>query len=144
MNPTEPSNPPDTKPTAPRTMLGHLSLGVADIQRSRTFYDAIFGAIGVVPVWQSEGAVGYGFPGGGDKLALFEAKSHKGRLAAGPGFHLAFDAPSQEAVHQFFAAAMASGGRSVGAPGPRPDYGETYYAAFVIDPDGHKLEIVHQ
>jgi len=61
----------------------------------------------------------------------------------GPGFHLAFRAPSRAAVDRFHAAALAAGGASDGAPGPRPDYGPTYYAAFVIDPDGHKLEAVY-
>ena len=62
----------------------------------------------------------------------------------GPGFHLAFTAPSRAAVDAFHAAAMEAGGRDEGAPGLRPRYGAAYYAAFVIDSDGHKLEAVHQ
>jgi catechol 2,3-dioxygenase-like lactoylglutathione lyase family enzyme len=65
-------------------------------------------------------------------------------IAPGPGFHLAFIAPSREAVDAFHAAALAAGAEDCGAPGPRPHYGETYYAAFVIDLDGYKLEAVHQ
>lgn len=62
----------------------------------------------------------------------------------GPGFHLAFDAPDHAAVDAFHAAGLAAGGRDNGQPGLRPHYGATYYAAFLIDPDGHHLEAVHQ
>jgi catechol 2,3-dioxygenase-like lactoylglutathione lyase family enzyme len=122
-------------------MLGHLSFGVADLARSTAFYDAAMGALGLARVWTSDHGVGYGAPGGGDKLALFPRPD---ALAPGAGFHLAFDAPDRAAVDRFHAAAMAAGGTDDGAPGPRPHYGDTYYAAFVIDPDGYKLEAVHQ
>lgn len=79
---------------------------------------------------------------GDDKLALF-AKPNKA-TAPGPGFHLAFVAPSREAVDAFHAAAMSAGGKDSGAPWLRPQYGPTYYAAFVIDPDGYKLEALHR
>jgi len=59
-------------------------------------------------------------------------------------FHLAFNAPSREAVDAFHAAAVQAGGTDCGAPGLRPHYSATYYAAFVIDLDGYKLEAVHQ
>ena len=78
-----------------------------------------------------------------DKLALFLRKDSDRALAAGPGFHLAFAAPSQEAVAAFHAGALANGGTDEGGPGLRPHYGATYYAAFVRDPDGHKLEAKH-
>ena len=64
--------------------------------------------------------------------------------APGPGFHLAFDAADPAAVDRFHAAALEHGGSDDGPPGPRPQYGPTYYAAFVFDPDGNKLEAVHQ
>ena len=122
-------------------MLGHLSFGVADLARATAFYDAALAPLGVVRVWTSPKGVGYGPPGGQDKLALFPVEAP---IAPGPGFHLAFDAPDRAAVDTFHAAAMANGGKDLGAPGLRPYYGETYYAAFVLDPDGHKLEAVHQ
>ena len=122
-------------------MLGHLSFGVADLERATAFYDAALGPLGVVRVWTSPKGVGYGPPGGNDKLALFSVEAP---VAPGPGFHLAFDAPDRAAVDGFHAAALAAGGRDRGAPGLRPHYGATYYAAFVIDPDGHRLEAVHQ
>ncbi|HEY8567091.1 MAG TPA: VOC family protein [Beijerinckiaceae bacterium] len=123
-------------------MLGHLSFGVADLSRAVRFYDAALAPLGAVRVWTVADGAGYGPPGGGDKLAL---KQQPGPVTPpGPGFHLAFDAPSREAVDAFHAAALAQGGRDAGAPGLRPRYGPTYYAAFVLDPDGHKLEAVHQ
>ena len=123
-------------------MLGHLSFGVSDLQRAIAFYDAALAPLGYVRVWDSPGQAGYGVPGGGDKLAL---KLQPGPVVPpGPGFHLAFDAPNREAVDRFHAAALAAGGSDEGAPGLRPHYGATYYAAFVRDPDGHKLEAVFQ
>lgn len=122
-------------------MLGHLSFGVRDLDRATAFYDAALAPLGVVRVWANARGAGFGPPGGQDKLALFVAP---GATSPGPGFHLAFDAPSRAAVDTFHAAALAAGGTDRGAPGLRPHYGATYYAAFVLDPDGHKLEAVHQ
>jgi catechol 2,3-dioxygenase-like lactoylglutathione lyase family enzyme len=123
-------------------MLGHLSFGVGDLARSAEFYDRVLAALGYVRVWSNLRGVGFGEKGGEDKLALF-AQPKRGR-PPGPGFHLAFTAPSRGAVDMFHAAALGAGGRDCGAPGPRPHYGTTYYAAFVLDPDGYKLEAVHQ
>ena len=125
-------------------MLSHISLGVSNIDKSRSFYSEALAPLGIVLLWQYEDAVGYGPPGGNDKLALFLKTETDVPLAAGPGFHLAFAAPSQKAVDQFYEAAIKAGGKDDGPPGLRPHYGPTYYAAFVFDPDGHKLEAVHQ
>ena len=123
-------------------MLGHLSFGVEDLERAAQFYDRILAPLGFVRVWSNERGAGFGPKGGGDKLALFARPGQV--VPPGPGFHLAFDAPSRAAVDAFHAAAMAAGGRDAGAPGPRPHYSASYYAAFVIDLDGCKLEAVHQ
>ena len=123
-------------------MLGHLSFGVSSLARAIAFYDAALAPLGFTRVWSEEHAAGYGAPGGPDRLALF-AKPGEAR-APGPGFHLAFPAPSRVAVDAFHRAAIGAGGRDAGAPGPRPRYGPTYYAAFGIDPDGFKLEAVDQ
>ena len=125
-----------------RSLLGHLSFGIEDLARSAAFYDAALEPLGYVRVWDSPKGVGYGSPGGGDKLALFPRPGEV--RAPGAGFHLAFDAPSQAAVDAFHAAALRTGGTDAGPPGPRAHYGPSYYAAFVIDPDGYKLEAVHQ
>jgi catechol 2,3-dioxygenase-like lactoylglutathione lyase family enzyme len=121
-------------------MLHHVSLGVAHLERSAEFYDAILSALGYVRVWTQGTAIGYGYPGGEDKLAIKLA----GGDAQGPGsgFHLAFAAPSREAVMAFHRAALQHGGRDNGGPGLRPDYGAEYFAAFVIDPDGYRIEAV--
>ncbi len=123
-------------------IIGHISFGVADLDRAGRFYDAALAPLGFVRVWTSDDGIGYGEPGGGDKLALFSRPGEA--RAPGPGFHLAFNAPDRAAVDAFHGAALLAGGRDAGAAGERPHYGPTYYAAFVIDPDGHKLEAVHQ
>jgi catechol 2,3-dioxygenase-like lactoylglutathione lyase family enzyme len=121
-------------------MLHHVSFGVTDLERSAAFYDAALSALGYTRVWDDDTAVGYGLPGGGDKLAL---KLRPGAaVAPGEGFHLAFSAPSRDAVARFHEAALRHGGRDNGAPGLRPDYGDHYFAAFVVDPDGHRIEAV--
>lgn len=120
-------------------MIHHVSLGSSDLQRSTAFYDAALSALGYVRVWADDTAVGYGLPGGGDKLAI---KLQPHAVAPGPGFHLAFAAPTRQAVAAFHAAALRHGGRDNGAHGLRPHYGSNYFAAFVIDPDGHRIEAV--
>ena len=125
-----------------RNMLGHLSFGVRDLGRATLFYDSVLAPLGYVRVWTSERGVGFGEGHGDERLTLFFRPEDAG--TPGPGFHLAFDAPTQAAVDGFHRAALETGGRDAGPPGLRPHYGTTYYAAFVIDPDGHKLEAVHQ
>jgi catechol 2,3-dioxygenase-like lactoylglutathione lyase family enzyme len=127
-------------------MLHHISFGVVDIVRSARFYDAVLAALGYVRVWEHiEGnpqyfAVGYGSPGGGDKFAL--KLRPQGASAPGEGFHLAFAAPDRASVDRFFAAAIQHEGVDEGAPGLRPEYGPNYYAAYVVDPDGYRIEAV--
>ena len=119
-------------------MLSHLSFGVADLDRATAFYEAVLAPLGFVCVWRSPRGSGFGAPGGEDRLALFPRGADA--RAPGAGFHLCFAAPSRDAVDAFHAAALAAGGSDDGAPGLRPHYGADYYAAFVVDPDGHKLE----
>ena len=123
-------------------MLSHLSFGVADLDRATAFYEAVLAPLGYVCVWRNERAAGFGEAGGEDRLALF-ARGGEAR-SPGAGFHLCFTAASPAAVDAFHAAALAGGGSDAGAPGLRPHYGPRYYAAFVVDPDGHKLEAVNQ
>ena len=121
-------------------MLHHLSLAVSDLTRASVFYDAVLAPLGYVRAWTATDAIGYGPPGENDRFAI---KAQLGPVAApGPGTHLAFAAPSHEAVARFYAAALAHGGRDNGAPALCPEYGPDYYAAFVFDPDGHRLEAV--
>ncbi|WP_312365937.1 VOC family protein [Ensifer sp.] len=127
-------------------MLHHISFGVSNIERAAAFYDAALAPLGYVRVWddlrpgEPDQAIGYGIAGGGDKLAIKLCPA--GQQAPGPDFHLAFAAPNRGAVDAFHEAAVAHGGMDNGKPGLRPHYGPNYYAAFVIDPDGHAIEAV--
>lgn len=121
-------------------MLHHLSFAVSDLAHSAAFYDITLSTLGYVRVWTDETAVGYGFPGGGDKFAI--KLSSSGIVAPGEGFHIAFAAPSRGAVANFYKAALEHGGKDNGGSGLHPEYGKNYYAAFVFDPDGYRIEAV--
>lgn len=118
-------------------MLGHISLGIPDLEVARRFYDAVCLPLGAARVWTGEQGLGYGTPGR-EQLNLF--LQAPGSVVLPVGFHLAFDAPGRHAVHAWYDAALANGGTCNGPPGPRPRYGPDYYAAFVLDPFGHHLE----
>ena len=122
-------------------MIDHLSLGVADLARAAAFYDGVLATLGYVRVLTHERAVGYGRPGDRDEQLALLASGDKAR-APGTGFHLALTATTREAVDAFHAAAVAAGGSDEGSPGLRPQFGEGYYAAFVRDLDGHRIEAV--
>jgi len=120
-------------------MLGHISFGVQDLARTTRFYDAIMKALGYERVYTGTKSVGYGLAGtSNDRLLLIQ--QDEPTTPPGKGFHLAFVATSSKSVDMFHRAAMQHGGTDMGKPGPRPRYGPNYYAAFVLDPDGHKLE----
>ncbi|MDM9623716.1 glyoxalase [Rhizobium sp. AC44/96] len=127
-------------------MLHHISFGVSDIERSAAFYDAALAPLGYIRVWEdlrpgeADQAVGYGIGGGGDKFAI--KFRPEGQRPPGPGFHLAFASTSRRAVADFHEAAIAHGGIDNGSPGLRAHYGPHYFAAFVVDPDGHHIEAV--
>jgi catechol 2,3-dioxygenase-like lactoylglutathione lyase family enzyme len=120
-------------------MLHHVSFGVSDLARAAAFYDAVLAPLGYERVWTTATGIGYGRDGGGDKFAL---KLTEGPAIPGRGFHLAFSAESRDAVDRFHAAALLHGGSDNGAPGLRARYGPHYYAAFIIDPDGYRIEAV--
>ena len=127
------------RPSADRpegSMLHHISLPVADLERSSALYDAV-AALGYRRVCTSDGFAGYGLEDGKDKFAIKHAVPS---ASAGKHFHLAFAAPSREAVDAFHGAALQHGADDDGAPGLRPHYGPGYYAAFIIDLDGHRIE----
>lgn len=118
-------------------MLHHISFGVRDLALSGAFYDAALGALGFRRVFDGEESIGYGLEDGKDLLLL---NLEVDATTPGSGFHLAFTAPSRNAVDTFHTTALRVGGRDNGQPGLRPDYGPNYYAAFLIDPDGYKIE----
>lgn len=119
----------------------HISIGVVDLDRAAAFYDAALAPLGHVRLFRSARGVGYG-PAGFRGEAPLAVLAGPGAAPPRPGFHLAFAAPSRVAVDAFHAAALAAGGTDEGPPGVRENYDPGYYAAFVRDPDGHRLEAV--
>jgi catechol 2,3-dioxygenase-like lactoylglutathione lyase family enzyme len=119
--------------------IDHVKLPVSDLDSSRAFYSAALAPFGYELVYDEEPSLGFGMGDGGDDdepFALERADPPNVRT------HIAFTATSPEQVDAFHAAALAAGGTDNGAPGERP-YGAYYYAAFVLDPDGHNIEAVH-
>jgi catechol 2,3-dioxygenase-like lactoylglutathione lyase family enzyme len=122
------------------SMLHHISLPVVDLEKSAALYDAALGALGYRRVCGGRSFAGYGLEDDKDMFALMALPHAE---AAGEGFHLAFRAPSHDAIDAFHKAALRLGATDNGAPGYRPQYGDSYYAAFIIDLDGHRIEAVH-
>jgi catechol 2,3-dioxygenase-like lactoylglutathione lyase family enzyme len=120
-------------------MIDHIDFAVRDLAVSRPFYTAVLAALGwsVVVEFDEEGRRGVGFGMGAiGHLFIGAGQPVGGRM------HFALPAKSRAEVEAFYAAALAAGGVHHGFPGLRPRYGETYYAAFVRDPDGHVIEAV--
>ncbi len=123
-------------------MIDHLGFPVADLARSRAFYEKAlaplgYGVIMAVSAEETGGAAHVGF--GADGKPDFWLSS--GGAIAGC-IHVAFTAPDRAAVTAFHAAALAAGGIDNGGPGLRPHYHPNYWGAFVLDPDGHNIEAV--
>src|SRR5689334_6560074 len=117
-------------------MYDHIGLKVKDIKASARFYGAALGALGHVVASQDESGAGIG-PKGEPALWLYA-----GNGKAPAGMHVAFRAPNRAAVDKFHQAGLKAGGKDNGAPGLRADYSPSYYAAFLIDPDGNNVEAV--
>jgi catechol 2,3-dioxygenase-like lactoylglutathione lyase family enzyme len=110
---------------------------VRDVARAKRFYDAALVPLGYTCLSAGESSLGYGK----DAAALWVIAAERPVPAdAQSGLHVCFAAPTRKSVDAFHAAALAAGGKDNGKPGLRADYGESYYAAFVIDPDGYRLE----
>lgn len=122
-------------------MLDHLSIGVSDLARAAAFYDAVLLTLGYVQLFANARGVGYGTPGAKDEAFAILAAGADAR-PPGTGCHIALSAASREAVDAFHAKALHMGASDEGAPGLRPHYGAGYYAAFVRDLDGYRLEAV--
>lgn len=118
-------------------MLDHVSIGVRNTAKSRSFYDAVFAALGATPLSAGDGYVGYGRDA---PQFWVQDSTHPVRADMRSGLHFCFTAPSRQVVDAFHAAALAHGGTDNGPPGLRPDYGASYYAAYAIDPDGYRIE----
>lgn len=124
-------------------MLSYVTIGARDHAASVAFYDAVLGTLGWAKHAEFPGWRGYSQGGTGEGQSVWVCTPHDGNTAsAGNGTMIAFGAKSQDEVHAFYDAAMAHGGSDEGGPGPRPDYGPTWYAAYLRDPTGNKLAIV--
>jgi len=117
-------------------LLDHVHLVVRDLSASRRFYEAALAALGRELTWAGNDAFAC------DELYVSAARDAGPHSTAPHRVHLAFQARDRDAVHRFFEAGLAAGGRSHGLPGPRR-YHRTYYAAFLLDPDGNNVEAVH-
>lgn len=117
--------------------ISHVSIGTNDFARSTAFYDRVLKTIGIHRLMEHPEAVAYGkvYP------QFWVQTPFDGKTASvGNGTHFAFFVLSKEEVDAFHREGLAAGAKDDGAPGPRPDYGEPYYGAFLRDPDGHKIE----
>ena len=121
---------------AHRPTIDHVTLRARDLPASRRFYEAALAPLSLGLEFEHEGLLAFG-SGESGRLIIYASE----RPVA--GFHVAFSAPSREAVDRFHAAALEAGGRDNGAPGLRPEYHEGYYGAYVFDPDGNNVEAVH-
>jgi len=118
-------------------MIDHVSIGVRSTTAAKRFYDRVFKPLGYKALSESPGSLGYG----NGAIQLWLNETDRPVVAdEKSGLHLCFSAPTRQSVAEFHAAALAAGGRDNGGPGLRADYGSNYYAAFVIDPDGYRLE----
>jgi catechol 2,3-dioxygenase-like lactoylglutathione lyase family enzyme len=119
-------------------MIDHVTANVSDIEAAKSFYRQALAPLGYSLQMELPGAAGLGT---GEGIPDFWLGSSEERGAA----HVAFQAPDRTTVDRFYEAAMAAGGKDNGAPGLRPHYHETYYAAYVHDADGNNVEAVcHQ
>jgi len=120
-------------------MIDHISIGVSDLERSARFYEATLAPLGLVRLVTRPGTVGFGktYP-----EFWINLRREMPQVASESGCHICLRAKSTGAVDGFHAAALKAGGSSDGAPGLRPHDRVRYYAAFVRDPDGNRIEAV--
>lgn len=119
-------------------MIDHVSIGVKDLARAGRFYDAVLAPLRYTCQHTGDMMRGYG----DERRTAFWLNLAKRPVPPDTesGLHICFAAPDRASVDAFHAAALANGGKDNGKPGLRPDYSAGYYAAFVIDPDGYRIE----
>jgi catechol 2,3-dioxygenase-like lactoylglutathione lyase family enzyme len=123
-------------------MLDHVSLGVSDIARIRHFYDLALRPIGLVRIVNFHKGKGADYGDAPGSVGVrFTITEESEPVVPSRGSHVCFRAPDRRAVVAFHAAAISAGGRDDGKPGLR-SYHAAYYGAFVLDPDGHRIEAV--
>jgi catechol 2,3-dioxygenase-like lactoylglutathione lyase family enzyme len=130
-------------------MFSHVMVGARDLARMGAFYDAVLAPLGLGRRWEGQddgGPPGIGWAAPGTRVPTFFVQEpfDRGPAGAGNGCMVAFLAPSPAAVREAHAAGLAAGGTDEGAPGERPQYGRGYYGAYLRDPEGNKLHVVHR
>jgi catechol 2,3-dioxygenase-like lactoylglutathione lyase family enzyme len=118
-------------------MIDHVSIGVRDIPTAKRFYDAALQPLGYECLSQGESSLGCGR--GAPAFWIYAVESPVPPDDKS-GLHFCFSAPTRKSVDSFHTAALKAGGRDNGAPAIRADYDSNYYAAFVVDPDGYRIE----
>ena len=116
-------------------MIDHVTVRVSDVEKSREFYEKALSPLGYKLSFGKD-SVFHAFDIRDGLFEIMQSEDNE-KLTS---FHVAFRAKNKEEVDAFHTAALEAGGKDNGAPGPRPDYTENYYAAFIIDPDGHNIE----
>ena len=116
-------------------MIDHMGVSVSDLPKSKAFYRTALAPLGYELLMEWEQFGGFGVAPKPD-FWISDGTPNE------PPIHVAFRAETRAQVDGFYKAAMAAGGRDNGPPGLRPDYHPNYYAAFVLDPDGHNVEAV--
>jgi catechol 2,3-dioxygenase-like lactoylglutathione lyase family enzyme len=120
-------------------MIGYVTIGAVDGEKSGKFYDAVFGAMGAERKFSDGGWTGYG-PKGEEGHSVYVCPPHDGKPArAGNGIMIAFKAKSKSEVEAAYQAGLASGGTDEGKPGPRPEDSKTFFGAYLRDPTGNKI-----
>ena len=120
-------------------MIDHISIAVGDLERANRFYEAVLGTLGITKLRNWPASIGFG------KAYPEFWLNHRPNMApvdAESGVHICLRARGKDAVDAFYAAALSAGGTSDGAAGMRPEYNDRYYAAFIRDPDGNRVEVV--
>jgi catechol 2,3-dioxygenase-like lactoylglutathione lyase family enzyme len=126
-------------------MISHVTVGTSDLSRAIAFYDAIFIPLGIHRFWTAANGQTAGWQRDEGSGRFYVTAPFNGQAPApGNGWMCAFAAPNREAVDIAHAAGLAHGGRDEGAPGLRPQYAPDYYGAYLRDPDGNKLHVVHR
>jgi len=120
-------------------MIDHVSVAVRDLAAATRFYEAVLGALGLTKLESRPATVGFGktYP-----EFWINLRADMAEVSPASGAHVCFRARTTELIDAFHAAALQAGGISDGAPGLRPQHGEGYYAAFIRDPDGNRVEAV--
>jgi catechol 2,3-dioxygenase-like lactoylglutathione lyase family enzyme len=117
-------------------MIDHVSIPVADLARAGAFHDAVLAPLGLARLVTRQGSIGYG-----KRYPEFWLNLRPGVVVPpGSGAHVCLRAPDEDSVRAFHAAALAHGGMDDGGPGPRGAAMTTYFGAFVLDPDGNRIE----